>query len=71
MARDIAQQLVRIGHTVVGVTGRGEEAVTLASATRPSIVLMDIRLEDGIDGIEARGFASNAGSRWSSHRLRR
>jgi len=53
VARDIAQQLVRIGHSVVGVTGRGEEAVTLASAARPSVVLMDIRLEDGVDGIEA------------------
>jgi PAS domain S-box-containing protein len=53
VARDIAQQLVRIGHTVVGMTGQDAEAVRLASAARPSIVLMDIRLEDGIDGIEA------------------
>jgi len=53
VARDIAQQLVRIGHSVVGVTGRGEEAVSIARTSKPSIVLMDIRLEGGVDGIEA------------------
>jgi len=53
VARDIQQQLVRIGHTVVGMTTRGEDAVALSEATRPSLVLMDIRLEGPGDGIEA------------------
>lgn len=53
VARDIQQQLQRIGHSVVGVTARGEDAVELAVATTPDLVLMDIRLDGEMDGIEA------------------
>ena len=53
VARDIQQQLERIGHSVVGVTARGEDAVVLAHAVRPELVLMDIRLQGMLDGIEA------------------
>lgn len=53
VARDIQQQLTRIGHTVVGVTARGKDAVALASQTQPNLVLMDIRLEGPWDGIDA------------------
>ncbi len=53
VARDIVQQLTRIGHTVVGTTARGEDALALTLATRPNLVLMDIRLEGEVDGIDA------------------
>lgn len=53
VARDIQQQLVGIGHTVAGVTGRGEEAVQLAIEIRPDIILMDIRLRGALDGVQA------------------
>src|SRR6185369_6097463 len=53
VARDIQQQLTRIGHVVVGTTARGEDAPQLALGTQPEIVLMDIRLEGSTDGIEA------------------
>src|ERR1700730_11049155 len=53
VARDIEQQLVRIGHTVVGITARADEAVRLAEETRPDLVLMDIFLDGSSDGIEA------------------
>jgi len=53
VARDIQQQLVRIGHVVVGTTARGEDALDLALSTQPEIVLMDIRLEGSTDGIVA------------------
>ena len=53
VARDIQQQLARIGHVVVGATTRGEDSLELALNTHPEIVLMDIRLEGPIDGIEA------------------
>ncbi|MET0792163.1 MAG: PAS domain S-box protein, partial [Polyangiaceae bacterium] len=53
VARDIQQQLVRIGHTVVGVTAEGESAVQLVLDTTPDLVLMDIRLDGEMDGIEA------------------
>ncbi len=53
VVRDIKQQLVRVGYTVVGTTPRGEDVVSLALETRPDLVLMDIRLEGGTDGIDA------------------
>lgn len=56
------QDLVRAGFvallsaapdiTVVGEAGQGEEAVRLARATRPDVVLMDVRMPV-LDGIEA------------------
>ncbi|WPO42881.1 sensor histidine kinase [Tardiphaga sp. 42S5] len=53
VARDISEQLGRIGHSVIGVTARGEAAIELAINNRPDLVLMDIRLEGEIDGIDA------------------
>lgn len=53
VARDISEQLGRIGHTVIGVTASGEAAVALAMSSRPDLVLMDVRLEGRIDGIDA------------------
>ena len=53
VARDIEQQLVRIGHVVVATTARGEDALPLAQKAQPDLVLMDIRLEGTLDGIDA------------------
>jgi PAS domain S-box-containing protein len=53
VARDIQQQLSRIGHVVTGTTASGNDVLPLALKTRPDLVLMDIRLEGDIDGIEA------------------
>jgi two-component system invasion response regulator UvrY len=52
--RSVARSLVELvkGWQVVGEAGSGEEAVALAAAIRPSVVLMDINLP-GITGIEA------------------
>ncbi|GGT01163.1 MULTISPECIES: response regulator [Streptomyces] len=38
---------------VLGEAGSGEEAVTLAARLHPDVVLMDLQLGDGIDGVEA------------------
>ncbi|WP_329614725.1 response regulator transcription factor [Streptomyces brevispora] len=38
---------------VVGEAGSGEEAVALAGRLTPDVVLMDLQLGDGIDGVEA------------------
>jgi DNA-binding NarL/FixJ family response regulator len=40
------------GMTAVGEAGTGSEAVALARATRPDVILMDIRMPE-MDGIEA------------------
>jgi PAS domain S-box-containing protein len=55
VSRDIQQQLTRAGHTVVGIAARAEDAVQLAISSQPQLVLMDVRLEGGTDGIEAAG----------------
>ncbi|MFJ7159253.1 response regulator [Streptomyces sp. NPDC101118] len=38
---------------VLGEAGSGEEAVALAEKLRPDVVLMDLQLGEGIDGVEA------------------
>ncbi|MFE1404824.1 response regulator [Streptomyces sp. NPDC058770] len=38
---------------VVGEAGSGEEAVALATKLTPDVVLMDLQLGEGIDGVEA------------------
>ncbi|MEU4729145.1 response regulator transcription factor [Streptomyces sp. NPDC023588] len=38
---------------VLGEAGSGEEAVALAAKLRPDVVLMDLQLGEGIDGVEA------------------
>ncbi len=40
------------GISVVGEAGSGDEALTLARALRPDVVLCDLRLGDGPDGVE-------------------
>ncbi|RST12176.1 response regulator transcription factor [Streptomyces sp. WAC05374] len=41
------------GIEVVGEAGSGEEAVATAAKLRPDVVLMDLQLGPGIDGVEA------------------
>lgn len=41
----------RMGFTVAGEAGTGEEAVSMASVLRPDVVLCDLRLGDGMDGV--------------------
>ncbi|MFE2561060.1 response regulator [Streptomyces sp. NPDC059352] len=38
---------------VVGEAGSGEEAVAMAAKLKPDVVLMDLQLGQGIDGVEA------------------
>ena len=52
VAADIAQSLVQMGYAVVGTVGSGERALVMADQHRPDLVLMDIHLQGGMDGIE-------------------
>ncbi|MCX4970243.1 response regulator transcription factor [Streptomyces sp. NBC_00654] len=47
---------------VVGEAGSGEEAVALAAGLAPDVVLMDLQLGAGIDGVEATRRIAAAGS---------
>lgn len=47
---------------VVGEAGTGEEAVALAARLGPDVVLMDLQLGPGIDGVEATRRISAAGT---------
>ncbi|WP_431045436.1 response regulator [Streptomyces sp. P1-3] len=49
------------GIEVVGEAGHGEEAVTMAAVLRPDVVLMDLQLGAGINGIEATRRIAAAG----------
>ncbi|WP_321908256.1 PAS domain S-box protein [Paraburkholderia sp. J11-2] len=53
VARDIGQQLVRCGHTVAASVASGEEALVVAARSPLDLVLMDVRLEGELDGIDA------------------
>lgn len=49
------------GYPVAGLAASGEEAVALAASLRPDVVLMDVRLGAGIDGLEATRRITTAG----------
>ena len=53
IALHIKQIVTELGHTVTGVARKHSEAVKLAAAKKPSLILSDIQLADGSSGIEA------------------
>jgi PAS domain S-box-containing protein len=53
VAMDLAAKLRQLGYEVAGTAAEGEAAVALACRLRPHLVLMDIRLEGPMDGIQA------------------
>lgn len=53
IALDIESLVRDLGHDVAGVAATKDEAVALAKASRPGLVLADVRLADGSSGIDA------------------
>lgn len=53
VALDIRNMLERLGYTVAASVSTGEDAVNKADEFRPSLVLMDIMLQDEMSGIQA------------------
>jgi len=52
VAADLETMLKRLGYTVVGMAASGEEAVEAIPKAKPDLVLMDIRLQGEMDGIQ-------------------
>ena len=53
VAKDLQFRLQGLGYEVAAMASEGHDAVAKASSSRPNLVLMDIRLENGMDGIQA------------------
>lgn len=53
VAKTLERRLQEIGYVVTAVVSSGEEAVRKAAETSPDLILMDIRLQGEVDGIEA------------------
>jgi two-component system cell cycle sensor histidine kinase/response regulator CckA len=53
IAVDLQRRLARLGHTVVALAASGVEAIQQALTLQPDVVLMDIRLQGDMDGVEA------------------
>ncbi|MCI0497772.1 MAG: response regulator [Thermoplasmata archaeon] len=53
VAKDIVRRLQRLGYSVPGIASSGEEAIHETEMHHPDLILMDIKLKGGMDGIEA------------------
>jgi PAS domain S-box-containing protein len=52
VAHVLQQQLVKFGYEVFGTATSGEQALRQIESSQPDLILMDIRIEGRIDGIE-------------------
>lgn len=55
LALQIEKELQQNGHAVAAICASGEEALKFIEAERPDLVLMDIKLQGELDGIETAG----------------
>lgn len=53
VAMQVEAALTDSGYAVAGTAASGEEAIGMAAAARPALVLMDIRLAGKMDGVDA------------------
>jgi len=53
VANDIRNMLLNLDYDIVGVSTTGKDAVNMAKKHRPSLVLMDIMLQDTLAGLDA------------------
>lgn len=52
VAEDLKRILERLGYQVVGSAASGDEAIKKVDAAKPHLVLMDIRIQGSLDGID-------------------
>jgi PAS domain S-box-containing protein len=53
VAEDLKEYLSELGYVAVGIAGDAATAERLAADTEPELILMDIKLRHGVDGIDA------------------
>ena len=53
IATELKRLMYELGHRVIGIARTHREALAMASAMRPGLILADIQLADGSSGIEA------------------
>jgi len=59
VALELEDRLTRMGHSVVGVVASGEEAIEESRRLHPDLILMDIKLQGELDGIDAAAAIRN------------
>jgi len=52
VAEDLKHMLERMGYSIAGTAADGKDAIKKVEAAKPQLVLMDIRLQGPMDGIE-------------------
>jgi PAS domain S-box-containing protein len=52
ISMEIQDRLTKMGHSVCGTAASGEEAVSVATAKRPDLILMDVQLRGEVDGVQ-------------------
>lgn len=52
VAEDLKRMLERLGYKIVGTAASGEDALKKVEAVKPNLVLMDIRIQGPMDGID-------------------
>ena len=53
VAKSIEAKLTRLGYHVLGTVYSGTDAIDMALESKPSLVLMDVRLRGKLDGVQA------------------
>ena len=52
ISMEIQDRLTKMGHSICGTAASGEEAVSIATAKRPDLILMDVHLRGEVDGVQ-------------------
>jgi two-component system, response regulator PdtaR len=55
IAMEIKNRLQNLGYEVTSIVNTGEDAIEKTEADKPDLILMDIRINGGMDGIETAG----------------
>lgn len=60
VAKDIEKRLLKLGYAVLAIVTSGEEAIKKAEDKNPDLILMDIKLEGKMNGLEAASQISSS-----------